>query len=1075
MPVPRRPGPGRDGTVADAFDVHVLSVGPVAGYPDADTAAEATAVLDVLRRIGGQPAARPADEGQPVAGTRPATVDSLGAADDELARWSGEYGDNPGHELKDRPSALVWLGHGRVGTMGPTLLLPGSREREGHAQITPDMFAHHLFTEWRNRRSGEGHWAIVVIEACKSADFAAGVKQRFDRPPGADDDPYSILLIATGKGSAQAYLGTFRKTLDAYLDGLTSHDRVFELHDLRRHFKQDSHYAEFGGESCHELKLALRDRVPLPGVTTVAEQQRLQGEFDAAPLAVPLTEQPPQDPEHTGILEVVPHFTGRTAELAELERWCAEPGTERVLIVPGAPGVGKSAFLGEELRRLRRVSPGDTARPRLGAVLRLTGSTPEEIRTRLEQVPELRASGVLSGDHAPTASDAPSGPADRLLILADALDEARDPVRTAFLLRAATDHPRVTLIIGTRPAPGDGAPHGDGSRVDLPTVLGSNTERARVMELLPDPVAAAEYAADGVRRVLREHPVPDPVWPERVAATVREAVEQHVRDGSWQFLQVSLLVQEIEQNPQVLSQDPASRDALQRLLRKDRTGLFGAAVERITRDQPTALPFLRALALAHGRGLPRVDGIWLRAATALAAADATGADGPPDERALTDFLAKAAAYVLLDGEDRRSVYRLAHRTYADRLAADVTPGQRLAMLTAMLDLAVDQAAERRPLSPHLESRLAEYAADCGTPGWRQLARYPAVLDRLRTAVLCGLALAPGRHGGGAAPTDLPVEVLGTITSAHLIERSQAADRPGLRQLGGLRACGTLRPAGTGAAWEVRWGAVRRTPPHLQLDAGQMVTAVAAHPERPWLVSGSRDGSVMLWEPWRTHVPVLLMRAGESPVTAVAASGSEGAGPVVAAHDDRVLHIWHTGADGAPAPAAPQRVETPHTIWQLAALPDGRFAVAGDAGWVAVLDPGQARLSPAPSAAGSDVVGLAPLTGARGRQWLAVAERAGDIVLWDVSEGVPEYLDTLSLRQPLAAVTAVGGAELVMACPDGSVWRWDAADRQHSAVRLAAPDDTAPPRMGASPPVLAAWQAGAGRQAVLWGDQRGLWA
>ncbi|GLX47852.1 hypothetical protein Shyhy01_08020 [Streptomyces hygroscopicus subsp. hygroscopicus] len=1049
--VPRQGGEARDGTVAEAFDVHVLPVGHVAGYPKADTAAEAAAVLGVLRRIGGQPAAGP-----PVGS---GTVESLGAADDELARWSGEYGDIGERRTKDRPSALVWLGHGRRGAMGPTLLVPGSAERGDCAQLTPDLFAHHLFAEWRNRRAEEGHWAIVVIEACKSSDFARRVRERFDRAAATDDAPCSILLIATGKDAAQAYLGTFRETLEDYLDGLTSHD-VFELRDLRRYFKQAGHYSEFEGESCDELKLLVSDRVPLPGVTTVAEQRRRQREFDTDPVTGPRVAESPQERERAGFLEVVPHFTGRATELDEVVRWAAEPGPERVLVVPGAPGVGKSAFLGEALRRLRREGA------RIGAVLRLTGSTVAEVRGRLEEVPELRASGVPAAEGGPV----PGESGERILVVADALDEARDPVPTAQLLRAVADRPQVSLIIGTRPSPGDGR-DGEGGGIDLPTVLGSHTGKARVMELLPDPEAAGAYVVGAVRAVLREGA--GSAWGEAVAETVRAAVEQHVREGSWQFLQAALLVQEIEEDPQVLGPDPDAREGLRRLLDKDRSGLFGAAVARLMAEMPMALPFLRALALGHGRGLPRADGVWLQAAKGLAGRDGDAAD----ERALTEFLGKAAAYVLLDGEDRRSVYRLAHRTYAERLAAGIGAEQRSAMLGALLELAAGQVAEGLPPSPHLESRLAEYAADCGTSGWRRLAEHPAVLDRLRVAVLCGLALAPGRRGGGTVPTDLPVEVLGTVASAHLIERSHPADRPGLRQLGGLRACGSLHPAGTGAAWEIRWGAVRRTPPHLQLDAGQMVTAVAARPDRPWLVSGARDGSVTLWEPWRSHSPVLLTRGCDSPVTAVAASGAPGAvgaGLVVAAHEDRTLRIWHTEAG-----AGERVVDTPEPVWQLAALPDGRFAVAGETGWLALLDPGpateggQARLSPAPGAPGSDVVGLAPVAGPEGEQWLAVAERAGDLALWDVAGEVPRLLHTLSLRRQLVALTAVAGAASVVAGADGSLWRWDAApEGQGSIEQLAGPT---PSGAGAGPCALAVWQAGGAGQTVLWGDQRELWA
>lgn len=1066
--VPHRGMSAHDDEAAGEFDVHVLPIGPVARFKDADTGAEAAAILEVLRRIGGRPAPHPVRKPGPAGEPVTTTLKSLSAVDDELARWSVEYGAGEERRPKERPSVLVWLGHGVSRTMGPALVVPGSEQRADDPLVTPDLFAHHLYAEWGNRRAEDGQWAIVVIEACKSSDFAIKVRGRFDDTP---DDPYSILLIATGRRAAQAYLGNFREALEEYLDRLTSHDQVFTLQDLRRHFHQARYWSEWVGEPYTELALTLPDRVPLPGATTVAEQQRLQAEFDVTPLTGARMVEPLQEAGSTGFLEVVPHFTGRAAELSAVEQWCADPGAQRVLIVPGAPGAGKSAFLGELLRRIRTMEAGTAAGLRVGAVLRLTGSTTEEVRAKLEQVPELRATDEPSGG---VTAPCTGG---EFLVLADALDEARDPVQVASLLREVTDHPRVSLVVGTRTTPYGAEMGAGGSRVDLPTVLGSNTERARVMELLPDPVAAADYAADGVRRVLRDHSTDDPGWQETVVRIVREAVEQHVSDGSWQFLQASLVVQEIEQNPQVLSPAAASQNALQRLLNRDRTGLFGAAVERITRDLPAALPFLQALALAHGRGLPRADGIWLQAATGLAAAELKEAGRALDERTLSDFLSKAAAYVLLDGEDRRSVYRLTHRTYADRLAADITSGQRLAMVKALLDLAAEQVAAGQPLSPHLQSRLAEYAADCGTPGWRELALYPAVLDQLEVVALCGLALAPGRGIAGATSADLPVEVLGTVTSAHLIQRSEAADRPGLRQLGGLRACGTVQTAGSEAAWEVCWGRVPRTPSRLQLDAGVRATALATDPDRPWLVTGSRDGSVVLWTPWRTHAPVLLLRGGESPVTAVAASGSadgEEPGLIVAAHDDRTLEIWDTGVD----PRVPVVVSTPQVIWHMAALPGGRFAVAGEGGWLAVLEPGTTRLFPARSAAESEVVGLVSVTGPKGEHWLATAEQAGDLNLWDVSGERPELVDKAYARCRLAALTSVtdaqGGLRLAAAGDDGSVWLWRPAER-NGVVPMAAAEDTPTRGPGISRPVLAGWRvSGGGGESVVLGDHQGLW-
>ncbi len=195
------------------------------------------------------------------------------------------------------------------------------------------------------------------------------------------------------------------------------------------------------------------------------------------------------------------------------------------------------------------------------------------------------------------------------------------------------------------------------------------------------------------------------------------------------------------------------------------------------------------------------------------------------------------------------------------------------------------------------------------------------------------------------PAGLPIEVLGTVASAHLIRAATPADRPGLRQLGGLRAAGRLHPAGSGAAWEVCWGRLRTLPPHLKLAGTDgAVSALAAHDRAPWLVTGTLDGTVTVWEPWRAHHPTQVLHGSDRPVSALAAlgegpdgSGDEGPGLLLAAHDDRTLHLWDTGDDRRPVP--PAVAKAGEVVRFAAALPGGvrRFALGGDGGYLALLD------------------------------------------------------------------------------------------------------------------------------------------
>ncbi|MFI7356344.1 AAA family ATPase [Streptomyces avidinii] len=1072
--------------VADTFTVHALAVGPVSGFPDADTADEAERTTALLRRMGGEAVVLPlAGDG----------IRSLTDCDEALAHWAGEHGgDDPA-----RPSALLWFGHGRMTRMGSVLLVPGSKER-GNARVTPEMLAHYVHAEQLRRDQDDSLWTMIVLEACNSENFAHDVACRFNGT--RQERTRSLLLVATGKPAAQGYLGTFRSLLEAYLEAKTSHDR-FGLRELQAHFKGNGCYAELvGGETGAELRLALRDRVPLTGATTVAELRRQQSHYDETPEAWPRRAVPP----HVGFLEVVCDFTGRETHLQSIAAWCADSSGAAVLAVTGPPGAGKSALLGEALQRWFRSGPdGTQPSPPVVAVLLLTGSTPEDVVRQLAHTLEVSPAGpghdepdedgtsldTVRRRLAEITRDPGTGAATgrtpmRALIVADALDEARDPFRVAALLRELTTTAGVRLLIGTRTprfdTPGNEPGPADGTQgLGLPEVLGSASEPARVLLLEPEPSAARDYVERRVRGILQDNPVGDAAWHDAVTRTVADAVESHVRTGSWQFLQATLVVQEIEQRPAVLAPGTHGPAALAALMEGDQRGLFGAAVQRITAGLPTAEPLLRALAHAHGRGLPQAEGIWAHAAAGIAQAG-----GPVDDEQLKLFLSRAAAYVLVDGEDHRSVYRLAHRTFAEQLLRGV-PDRRYAMLCALLELAAAQVDSGRPLSPHLAHRLAEYAADCGGAGWTALAARPAVLDRLPLASLSTLALAPGR-GTGADPTDLPIEVLGTVASAHLIKESAPGDRPGLRQLGGLRAAGLPHAAGPGADWEVVWGRLRRVPPHLQLGSSSTaITALLTRVDAPWLVTGSLDGSVMVWHPWQDHAPGMLLRTCESPVTALAALGSQdrragggstGPGLLAVAHDDRTVHLWDTDTDRPEV----RRAACAERIRVITALPDGsrRFAVGGEAGFLALLG-ADGSLSPAAEAVSHrDVVGLVHVRGPDGAPLVVAAYQSGDLALWAVDGQAPVLLHQSNCRTELAGlardVAPARSDALITLSEDGRLARWRVHTCNGRPTVRADTEQQLPAAQGGAahrPAVLAVLPTGGQEGVPVVGDRRGI--
>lgn len=976
---------------ADTFNVHVLPVGPVADFADAGTFDEAKLTVATLARMGG--VAVTPDGG-------PELIESLSDADAALARWSTKQ------DGADRSSALLWFGHGQSRTVGAVLHVPRTGPAPGNAYVTPTMFAHHVHEEQRRRQdNSEDLWAIVVVEACNGKSFVADVANLFEGTQKPDG--HALLLIGSGETSGPGYLSKFRQALEDYLASLSHHDQVFTMRHIVDFVCGDRavFFARIlGVDPGTEFRLVLADELRDAGAMTVADQQRLKAGSVLRPMPVG------QVAVGAGHLETTTRFTGRAADLQRIAGWARSSNGAPVLIVTGAAGAGKSVLLAEAVRRAPDSHPS-----RALVVLALTGSTPEDVIRRLASGLGLR-DGEITSVEAVRAALAHIPPEGRWLVVADALDEARDPVQVASMLRDLAEVPEVKLLVGTRAKAAGGEPG-----TDLLEVLGSRTGHAEVWTVGPDVVGAREYTENHVRRLAERHLAPGDAL-SAIVRKVADRVESHLRSGKWQFLQATLVIQAIEERTTILLEDEPLSD----LLESNMSGLFGAAVARITAEMPKAKAFLLALTYGHGRGLPRAEGIWMKAAAGLA-----GESGV-DDGDLALFLHRAAGYIMVDGEYRRSVYRLAHRSFTDQLLESGDQEQdRFGVFSALLDLAARQVLLGERVSPHLRSRLAEYASDCGARGWAALAAHTAVLDVLPMPSLSALALSP-RPGSEAAEIDLPIEVLGTVTSAHLIESSQQDDRPGLRQLGGLRATGRLHEAGPNAAWRICWGRLRRTPPHLQLEGVDgAVSVVAANPSARWLVTGSLDGTVLVWEPWRRHCPTKVLRNITSAIVAVAAWGNtddDVPALLAVAHEDRKIQVWDVGGEGT----EPRTYTSSEVIRAITVLEDGpvRFVIVGEGGYVALLD--EAGIAPQQNepASSAEVVAVVPISGRDGERRFVTAQRTGLIGLWSADGASPVLLSVTEfsgLLSGMAAATTSTGTVLVTTGVNGAVGYWKVDD------------------------------------------------
>jgi hypothetical protein len=225
--------------------------------------------------------------------------------------------------------------------------------------------------------------------------------------------------------------------------------------------------------------------------------------------------------------------------------------------------------------------------------------------------------------------------------MVDALDEARDPLLVAALLRRLASQAGVRVLVGTRQSLNEGP--------DNPTPPDSN-----VLDTLaapPERVIKLQRDPDAVRQYTRG----------RLAAKLPAALTGRIDDlataitGYEQpFLFARLAVHEISAAPEWA----APGADLGRLLGSGHSGIFAHTVARLRRDEPRVEALLHALTYARGNGFPRTDSIWAIAASAVSNAAITDTD---IERAQ----ALAAPYILQDTENGQGVYRLAHRTFAE--------------------------------------------------------------------------------------------------------------------------------------------------------------------------------------------------------------------------------------------------------------------------------------------------------------------------------------------------------------------------------------------------------------------------
>ncbi|GAA2213427.1 hypothetical protein GCM10009850_088890 [Nonomuraea monospora] len=681
-------------------------------------------------------------------------------------------------------------------------------------------------------------------------------------------------------------------------------------------------------------------------------------------------------------------FRGRTAALKAITAWLdRDEPDQRVLVVTGSPGVGKSAVLGRVVTSadpgIRAALPADDeawkATPgSVACAVHAKGKTALDVATEIARAASAALPDTLADfepDLRAALTDRPGAPGTRFNVVIDALDEATSPAEARGIVARVV----LPLVHGCA---------GLGAQVVLATRRGDDEGEliplfggaAHVVNLDSPEFYAEQDVVEYAKATLQLLGDPRPGNPYAdgpVAGPVATAI---ARRSAHSFLIAGLIARthalhDVEPvDPAALTFPPEVKHALDAYTAR-LPGVGGLP----------AAAALTALAFAAAPGFD-VE-LWALAIRTLAGAEVTAGE-------LLAFAHSSAANFLVESDDRHEVFRLFHQALDDTLL-----GERS-------DLRADHRALARafmgfvePVPPYLARSLAGHAARGGVLE-ELLCRTPFVLhaDLARVIVVASVDPSPAVRACLRLIRLTPMAAAaGPAERAAMFDLTAAvADLPRIEAL-----------ASRDAPYRVEWAEVqRRFDEAVLLGHEGRVTAVTSFvmDGRTLLASSGADNTIRLWDPATglpAHVPIRAVAAGMTAVTV------RGRVLLATLDHDGAFRLWDP-ATGRPVDCALTRVQEGGKY--LCALPQGDddlVAVAGLSGDLTVWDLVTGQPTGSPDHLREDIRGLS-YSARNGR--LVTATWDGRVDIWDA--GTKLLLRTLDGARQVTAICALDDPALL---------------------------------------------------------------